>query len=220
MRVVGVDGYRKGWIAVELERGLFAGASLHARFTDVLDRYRDARVIAVDIPIGIPDPGPREADLEARRFIGDRRSSVFLCPPRRVLESATHAEASALARQINGSGISQQAYGLRHRILEVDPIVEERVIEIHPEVSFRALAGRSLSRKKSWTGAMDRRALVEGAGILLPTELGEARAAPVDDVLDAAVAVWSGQRYLAGESRSLPGNPPMDKRGRRVAIWY
>ena len=34
----------------------------------------------IDVPIGIPDVGPRRADLLARAFVGPRASSVFATP--------------------------------------------------------------------------------------------------------------------------------------------
>jgi len=44
---------------------------------------------AIDIPVGLPDTGSREADSVARKFIGPRASSVFPCPIRLALEATT-----------------------------------------------------------------------------------------------------------------------------------
>ena len=53
------------------------------------------QVIAVDIPIGLPDSAePRAADIEARKLLGKRRSSVFPTPHRAVLEAPTYAKAN------------------------------------------------------------------------------------------------------------------------------
>lgn len=220
--VVGVDGYREGWVVVLLEAGRFFAASVHPRFGNVLTEYPDVQVIAVDIPIGLPQGQPREADLAARRFLRKAASSVFSCPPREVLECATYGEASETAVRLTGKGISKQSFALGRRILEVDDLVQsgDNVIEVHPEVSFRALANRPLDRKKSWAGAMQRRDVLAQTGIDLPSSLGVAGIAPFDDVLDAAVAAWSAGRYARGEARSLPEDPPLDHKGRPVAIWY
>ena len=43
--------------------------------------------------------------------------------------------------------------------------------------------------------------------------------ADIDDVLDAAAAAWSARRIAAGEAISLPAHPPVDTRGRPIAIW-
>src|SRR5205814_787729 len=109
----------------------------------------DAQVVAVDIPIGLPTSGPRPADLAARRFVGPRASSVFTTPQRAVLEAPSYAEARRVATELTGKSIPAQTYALSRRILEVDEYAhtDERVIEVHPEVSFRELARRPLRSK-------------------------------------------------------------------------
>nr|WP_231640215.1 DUF429 domain-containing protein [Micromonospora sp. NRRL B-16802] len=39
-------------------------------------------VIGIDIPIGLPDTGRRQADVLAYKLVGPRRSSVFMTPVR------------------------------------------------------------------------------------------------------------------------------------------
>jgi len=69
--VAGVDGCPKGWIAIVLEDGRFARAELARTFADLLIHLTDAQVIAVDIPIGLPDGSePRAADVEAKKRLG------------------------------------------------------------------------------------------------------------------------------------------------------
>jgi predicted RNase H-like nuclease len=170
-------------------------------------------VIAVDIPIGIPET-ERAADVEARRVVGPRASSVFRTPPRAALEASSFAQAVAKARAATGKGISQQAYALRHRILEVDAFAErdERIVEVHPEVSFAELASAALPHsKRTSEGLVDRRRLLASAGIDVP----EAPAVPEADLLDAAVAAWTARRYRRGEARALPEH----HEGRIGAIW-
>ena len=108
------------------------------------------------------------------------------------------------------------------RILEVQEIApgDERVYEVHPEVSFRALADHCLPRKRSWNGHMQRRALLVKAGIVIPDYLKHAGTAGADDILDAAVAAWSAGRVAAGKAMSLPCPPERGHGGRKIAIWY
>ena len=109
--VAGVDGFRKGWVAVALDPSGDVQVSTHASFSEVLSSQ--ARVIAVDIPIDPPGLGVRQADAGARAFVGgSRASSVFPTPPREALEARTFAEANEIARTITGKGISQQAFAL------------------------------------------------------------------------------------------------------------
>lgn len=192
-------------------------------FREVLETHQDAKVIAVDIPIGLSPTGERRADHEARKFVLGQGSSVFPTPPRAAIAEATYETASLAAYQAGGKYLSRQSYSLIDRIKEVDALTSpgDRVFEIHPEVSFCALAGSALPHpKKTWNGQMHRRILLEGVDILLPDDLGPASRVPPDDVLDAAIAAWTAMRIARGEARSLPDPPEGLPDGRTAAIWY
>jgi predicted RNase H-like nuclease len=223
--VVGVDGCPGGWVAILLSEGVVAGAAFAARFSELLAAIPAGALVAVDIPIGLPKRGWRKADAAARQFLRGQASSVFSTPPRPVVEAATYQEANRRCRELTGQGLSRQAFALAGKILDVDRSRAEvgaRLYEVHPEVSFRALATTPLqAAKRTWVGHLQRRVLLERAGIVVPADLGSAgRMAGVDDVLDAAVAAWSAQRIAAGIARSLPDPPERDTEGRAVAIWY
>ena len=79
-RVIGMDGGKSGWVAVELDGGVFAAAHIHPTAAGAVDAARNASVIGIDIPIGMPADGVRRADVEARNRVGPRRSSVFNVP--------------------------------------------------------------------------------------------------------------------------------------------
>jgi predicted RNase H-like nuclease len=212
VRVAGVDMAGGGWAVVVLERDTVVEAFRAEKFADAL--LVDAQVVAVDIPIGIPESGSRPADVAARRFVGSRASSVFPTPIRPALEAPTYAEARAVAVELTGKSVSAQSYALRHRILEVDDHAhrDERVIEVHPEVSFSELARRPLLPKKRTDGQAERRALLEEAGIEVPESVPRI-AEP--DLLDATVAAWSARRFARGEALPLPEGDE----GRIGAIW-
>ena len=220
--VLGVDAYKYGWAAVRLVHGGFAGAFVSPDFSELLKVHPAASVIAVDIPIGFPEhTEPRQADVAARKFVGPAAGSVFPVPPREVLECLTYGKANAMSRELTGKGLSAQSYALRNRILEVDGRVESRVIEVHPEASFTALAGEPLEfSKRTWNGLMLRVTLLASAGIILPADLGPTGIPAPDDIVDAAVAAWTARRFAAGKAVPLPAHPPVDERGRQVAIWY
>jgi predicted RNase H-like nuclease len=212
--VAGVDGYRKGWVAVSLDPSGDVQVSTHATFSEVLSLR--AQVIAVDIPIDPPGLGARPTDAAARAFVGGgRASSVFPTPPRAALEARTFAEATEIARTITGKGISQQAFALGRKILEVHELaeVDERVIEMHPEVSFCELAGGQLLESKHTPEGLDRRrALLAEAGIRPP---GAFPGVPEADLLDAAVGAWTAARYSAQLAEPVPAA----HEGRLGAIW-
>jgi predicted RNase H-like nuclease/catechol 2,3-dioxygenase-like lactoylglutathione lyase family enzyme len=200
VRVAGVDMAGGGWAVVVLEEDRIVDAFRCESFAEAL--LVEAEVVAVDIPIGIPESGHRPADVEARRFVGPRASSVFPTPVRAVLEAPTYADARAVAVELTGRSIPVQAYSIASRILEVDEYTQdERVIEVHPEVSFRELAHRPLLPKKRTDGQAQRRGLLVDAGIDLPESVPRI-AEP--DLLDATVAAWSARRYARGEALPLP----------------
>jgi predicted RNase H-like nuclease len=220
-----VDACPAGWIGVVLHEGAFTQAVVAASFRELVAAIPSASIVAVDIPIGLPANGWRTADIEARRFLRGRSSSVFATPPRAAVEASTYEEANRICRSLTGQGLSRQAWALAPKILDVDRCRTElgaSLVEIHPEVSFRALAGRPLAAgKRTWAGYVERRSLLDAAGIVVPADIGPAglRAA-VDDVLDATVAAWSAKRIASGNARSLPNPPERDAKGQPVAIWY
>jgi len=69
---VGADGAKSGWLAVWWQPAAL-GYRLYPDALSLVEAHRAARVIAVDIPIGLPERGGRRADIEARKFVGGRR---------------------------------------------------------------------------------------------------------------------------------------------------
>ena len=128
MRVTGLDACRRGWVAVSLDGAERAGMAarlqmeavrVHQTLAGALDGT-EARVVGIDMPLGLLESGWREADRAARGLLGPRRSSVFAIPPRAVWEQASYQAASQRCRELTGQGLSIQAWGLRARLLEAD----------------------------------------------------------------------------------------------------
>jgi predicted RNase H-like nuclease len=212
VKVLGIDACRGKWLAVALDEGRLDGARLASDAASLAAAWPEAEAIGVDIPIGLPTTPLRDAERDAREFVGERRSSVFPTFPAVVLEAPTYEDAKAVCVAHGWPKPSIQSYGMRHRILEVDRLAaaDERVFEVHPEVSFRALAGRPLASKRTAAGATERRLALANAEITVPD-----LPYPLEDVLDAAVAAWSAMRYAQGDALPLPDG----HRGRIGAIW-
>jgi predicted RNase H-like nuclease len=226
--VAGVDGCRAGWVVVTAERRPGGGVTdvrLVARIAGVIDELRagELAAVAVDMPIGLPDAGVRVADVEARRRLGRKGSSVFPTPARGLLGAATHAEAVRLGRSIDGRGISVQAFNLLPRIAELNAVVDasmnDVLVEAHPESAFCLMAGAPLpSSKRTAAGRAERLALLAGRlgrcgtlDVRLPPGAG------ADDVLDAAANAWTAQRWLAGDAVVL-GDGSLDALGLPMRI--
>ena len=139
--VAGADISKGRWAVVVLRDGQFDRASRVDRLADILEKGPDIAMLAVDIPIGLPagdGDWPRSADVAAKEFLGKAGASVFHAPPRPVLDCESYDEANRLHRKLTGKGLTQQAWGLRNGILQAEALAEkdDRIIEVHPEVSF------------------------------------------------------------------------------------
>jgi len=231
--VAGIDGCKGGWLA------LILGAAADVRHVAVAPSWRDldlsgCAMLAVDMPVGLSDSGPRACDIAARRHLPKgRKSSVFAPPRRAMLACRTWAEANALGRARDGSGISHQAWNLAPKIREldaaIDPALQDRVREVHPELVFQRLHGLTepgsapLPSKKTVAGRAARLALLETAGIAgLPDRIAALprKLAQPDDLLDAAACALAARAIVMGTATCLPDNPPRDVRGLKMEIWF
>lgn len=235
--VAGVDGRRGGWALVLVSAGGPQAPSVvgvttvpgqHADgLRDLLRRCRDAGALAVgvDAPIGTPTTAWRPADLLARSRLGRAGARVFLTAPREVLAEPTYADARRTCRALmNGRGLSAQAYGIRRTVLALDEVLaapgwpRDHVVEVHPELSFMALAGRSpgspLAGKRTAEGVEQRLAALQrwlpGVRELdLPTG---------DDHVDALAAAWSAHRWATGTAEVLGGDPDATGLPMRIVV--
>jgi predicted RNase H-like nuclease len=225
--VLGVDGCRAGWVGALL-RGTSYEVLVADDIAGLVALARQAcpelSVMAVDIPIGLPDAGPRGTDVLARlRLPTGRKSSVFPTPSRAATEATTYPEANAANRLALGKGLSRQAFHLIPKIVDVDAFVRGRppvtVLEVHPEVSFAELDPACVVRSKvTPEGRADRTAALRVAGLEPPSyQRGEGYAP--DDVLDACAVAWTAGRYVAGSAYSLPDPPEVFSDGLPAAIW-
>jgi predicted RNase H-like nuclease len=224
MDVLGVDACKQGWAGIRLTDGVYAGSLVDVRLDALIERAVGVRAIAVDMPLGLVEKGWRAADLAARALLGVRRGSVFLIAPRPAWQEPDYAAAADRCQELTGQRLSRQAWALAPKLLEARAcwLADERIHEVHPEVSFRALAGGVplAHAKKTWRGQNLRRSLLAEAGLVLPDELGEADHVPVDDVLDAAAAAWSAHRIALGIAGRVPQVPELDAEQRVVEIRY
>jgi len=232
--IVGIDGCPGGWVAIG-QRAATAAAEVRARVAPRLDellaQFEPIRQAGIDMPIGLSGDAPRACDLAARERLGARRSSVFPAPLRPALSAATHAEASAISREIGGKGISVQAWHLFPRVDELDTLLREprwreRLVEVHPELSFLAMNGGEPlpASKHRIDGLYCRRDLVAGefgrSAIDAAVAQLAGRRVKDDDMLDAFAVLWSARRREAGEGVCLPSEPPTDACGLPMRITF
>lgn len=213
--VAGVDGCRRGWVVATWpapSRNTGLRLEVVADFDEVADRVITGQLglVAVDMPIGLADGGPRRCDREARQLLGARRSSIFPTPVRSVLACTTYVEALESSRQACGVGLPKQAWFLVPKLREVDRVVRRvapgTILEVCPELSFAALAGAPMAHpKRSAEGRTSRLEVLRRYFPELDGLLGGRSfpgAAP-DDLLDACALAWSARRLWRGLGASV-----------------
>jgi predicted RNase H-like nuclease len=221
--VLGVDGWRLGWVGALLE-GRSVQLLALADVAAVL-AVPDAAVVAIDMPIGLSEDGVRACDVAARRLLGPAGSSVFPTPVRGVLVTDDYAEARAISRAATDPprAPSAQAFQLVRSIRALDDALgtppTERVVEVHPELAFRCGLGAVTDRKGTARGTVQRlralRAVMDVEEALADAPPG----VPVIDALDACAAAWSAQRLVEGTAECL-GDGTTDSCGRPMRICW
>ena len=184
-------------------------------------------ILAVDMPIGlvdVPRP-PRACEVEARKLLPGKASSVFPTPCRPALDCTTHAEANALSKSL-GIGLNRQTFHLFSKMREVDALMRADrslhaiVHEAHPELAFARMNGGKpvLSKKRKPEGFAERLALLARHGFeWTPSTIpGAAR----DDVLDS-IAVCRTATFIAdGTATRLGPAQARDRYGLPMNIWF
>jgi threonine dehydratase len=238
--VAGVDGCRSGFVAAfaRTDRAEAPRLRTFACVEDVVDAPQRPAVVAVDMPLGLPEQieGPgRLPEQQVRGLLGGRQSSVFSIPARSAVFAETYDEACRIAAAASSPSrkVSRQGFMLFPKIRELDlllrsrPELAERIYEVHPEVAFWSMNGeqpldepKKVKGRPYGPGLALRRSLLLRAG--LPEDLVGSEAPPgaaQDDVLDALAGLVVALKIAQGQGRSFPESPERDAHGLPVAIW-
>ena len=157
MNFAGVDACKKGWFAVALDRQGNWNIGIFKDVVDFWSAFQNASLVLIDMPIGLPYCEKRKCDIETRKLLGRRASSVFPVPCRKALQVKTYGQACRINQQAMGVKLSIQTWNIAAKIVEVDrflrnnKMAQRRIRESHPELCFRALAGghpMAYSKKK------------------------------------------------------------------------
>ena len=233
--VAGVDACKRGWIVAfrDLDAPHVVRVRVEPTIEAVLDAPERPSVVAVDMPIGLPERagrGGRTADQLARDLLGQRRGTVFPTSVRSVVYAETYTAAIALSRSpaTQPFAPSPPAYAIFPRIREIDRLLRSRpdligrVVEAHPEMAFWAMNGDApvLEPKTTIAGLRTRRRLLQEAGI--PSSVVNhmpPRGAAKDDLPDALASLVVAEHVAHERARSLPDPPETDEHGIPMAIW-
>lgn len=143
MKYLGIDGCRFGWFYVGLDENDKYSFGVISDISEIKNEINRAEQVLIDIPIGLRETDTRErfCDLEARKILGPRRSSVFPPPSRLTLVANNYSKASRINYQNTGRRLSKQSFAISKKIKEVDNFIistgfQGRFREMHPEVCF------------------------------------------------------------------------------------
>jgi predicted RNase H-like nuclease len=222
--VGGADGCRTGWVVCRRDADGILDLGLVKTLAEACEGLS---ILAVDMPIGFVDmPRPaRACEVEARRLLPGKASSVFPTPCRPALDCTTHAEANALSKSM-GVGINQQTFHLFPKMREVDalmrgnPHLHPIVYEAHPELAFaRMNDGKPvLSKKRQPDGYAERRRLLGRHGFR--TKVERLSGAARDDILDAIAVCRTATLIAAGTATRLGPVEERDRHGLPMNIWF
>ncbi|SFK99425.1 DUF429 domain-containing protein [Geodermatophilus ruber] len=225
MAVLGVDGWRGAWVGAVLE-GRSVTLSVLADAAAVR-AVPGIEVVGIDMPIGLSDDGVRACDVAARGALRGRGAagSVFPAPVRAVLAARDYAHARELSRAATAGARapSAQTWQLVAAVRDLDDALgdppDPRVVEVHPELAFRALDDGVRDPKGTARGTVQRlralRAVMDVEDALAAAPSG----VPVVDALDACAAAWSARRVADGAAECV-GDGATDVRGRPMRICW
>ena len=229
----GIDGCPSGWFYVGTDIDGKCQFGVLENFSDIGLFTNYAKLILVDIPIGLLSSGnPRRlCDTAARKAISPRGSSVFPAPARAALREHSYAEGSEANRQAVGKKLSKQTWNIVPKIREVDDYMrsqdlQAKVREMHPEVAFWALNDRKPLHfgKKKQEGREERLEILTrflpSAADCYENALNAYKRKDVaaDDILDAMVGAVTAMHYP--EIKTLPEKPITDEEGLVMEIVY
>lgn len=232
--ISGADGCKGGWFCLfeEVPSRRFS-TKVFPALADLFREMPDVTIVAIDIPIGLADSGPRRCDIAARKMLGAKRgTSVFPAPVRPALDATSYEDACARSFAAQGRKPSKQTWAIYPKIREVDELLRarpelcERVFEIHPEVSYCAWNRMEpiLDPKRGTSGAAKRRQLIDEHFDTAAFDAIRSRhprsLVADDDILDAFAALWTAERIYNAEAGSLPELSSLDSKGIPMRMMY
>ena len=229
---VGVDGCRCGWVSVGFSASGEYELKAFFTFEELVEYYHAAKLILVDMPIGLPEGAEeRPSDPEAKAHLGPRKQTVFRAPTRQAMtylacNPGDREGAKAVQQRITRKLLTNQTLELMPKINAVDRVMlspqrstNPEIREVHPEICFWALNGRRPMkfRKKDAEGIEGRlrvleperveqraREILEAGRVKFPGK-GINKVVADDDILDALAAAVTARRGAQSDQlQALP----------------
>jgi predicted RNase H-like nuclease len=233
MKYVGIDGCPGGWFLISIDQDANFYFNVFDHIDQLWNDYKDSTLILIDIPIGLPHWRSRRCDVEARKLLGKRGSSVFPAPSREAINEPDYEHACKVNQKILGKKLSIQAWNISPKIKQVDLLMgkeqftKNAIRESHPEICFWALAGGKtiVHNKKTEQGIEERLSVLKNINRFSEEIYNKAiqtfkrKDLAKDDILDAltlAITAASPSNTL----HSIPEHPERDLKNLPMEIVF
>ncbi|UCE05327.1 MAG: DUF429 domain-containing protein [bacterium] len=233
MKFIGIDGCFKGWFIISINHDRNFDFNIFDHIDAVWQEYKNSSLILIDIPIGLPHWRYRLCDVEARKVLGKRGSSVFPAPSREAIHQPDYESACKVNQKILGKKLSIQVWNISSKIKQTDDLlcndeqVRHRIRESHPEICFWALASGKpmVYNKKTDPGIKERLSLLKNINPRSEKIYFEAIQAfrrkdlARDDILDAMALAITASSPTETIS-TIPEHPERDLKNLPMEIAY
>ncbi len=230
--VVGIDGCKYGWVASKLSYNRKLNFSLHYYFEELIEQYCNAIRLFVDVPIGLMDDDYRKCDMEGRKLLGQKGSSLFPIPIRDAIYSEDYTSGCKKNYTVMGKKFSKQAWNILPRVREVDRYLMKnknlaiKLYESHPELCFYQLNKNVpiFTSKKTSIGQTERLEILSEYLSSIEMRVNEflkqtkRRDVLIDDIIDSVVLALAAQIF--SENRCVPIKMVYDKNNLPMNIYY
>ena len=230
---ISIDGCHSGWYYVKINGGQKWEAGIVTDLGLLFSEINNSDLTLIDIPIGLRSSGKLErlCDLEARRILRKRKSSIFPAPHKAALNCNSYKDACQVNLQHFSRKLSRQSWAILPKIREVNDFLlshklSGKVREMHPEICFWALNDKRemMYNKKTNKGFQERYMLLSKmlpfTGEVVDYSLNEFRRKDLakDDILDAlsGIALATAKTSL----KTIPEVPELDADGLPMEMVY
>lgn len=231
--IISLDGCHSGWFYILINSDNHWKSGIVEKIESLYPEICKSNLTLIDIPIGLKSTGQQErlCDLEARKILTKRKSSIFPAPHKSSLNCSSYLEACQVNLQHFSRKLSRQSWAILSKIREVNDFIlaynlSGKVREMHPEICFWALNGKKemMYNKKRREGFQERflllRRIIPFAGEIVEYSLNKFRRKDLakDDILDALSGIAiATQRYSI---KTIPEVPEIDTEGLPMEMVY
>lgn len=232
MKFAGIDSCPGGWAVVLIDAARKPIEFLiEKEFRDVVNNIHGTRLCLIDIPIGLKDvidKDERRCDIEIRRILSPRGSSVFRVLQRECVYARSYDKACKIAQR----GIPPLSWAISKKVAQVDRVMvndislQRWIRETHPELCFKILNKNvTLSySKKTEAGVNERLDIIERYSHRFLSFYKKVRGLyrkkilSDSDIVDAAVCAISACLCDSDGIKTYPKVPEFDSKGLRMEI--